>query len=157
MDGLVPSDILLHAVNVIITFALIRLILWKPLQRILSARRERVEKDLKAAANAKAEAEKMKADYEKNIADMESRGRDIIAEAQKKAFERSNTILAEAHDESEKLLAEAHTRIEEERRRAISSARADISALAGQLVSSVLRREVEASDDISAVERFFAQ
>jgi len=155
MEGLVPSDVLLHALNVIITFLLLRLILWKPLIKYLNARRERIQTELQSASDTRAEAEKLKADYEKNIADMEERGHEIIAEAQQRAIERANTIEADAREESSKILADAHTRIEDERRRAVAAARADISALAGQLAESVLRREVEASDDMSAVDRFF--
>ncbi|MDR0916737.1 MAG: ATP synthase F0 subunit B [Oscillospiraceae bacterium] len=152
---IVPKDLLLHVINVLVTFFLLRLILWKPIQKVLAARRERVERELAETQANLAASEAAKVEYDRQLAEVDAQGRELIREAQQRAAENSDAILADARSAADHLLAETHERIEGERRRAVLSARQDISALAGQLASSVLRREVEADDDIAAVDDFF--
>ncbi|MDR3311400.1 MAG: ATP synthase F0 subunit B [Oscillospiraceae bacterium] len=150
-----PQDILLHVINVAVLYFLLRRILWKPVNKFLAARADRVRKELDDAAAVRAEAETLRGDYAAKIEGLEAEGRDILRESQQRATEQSNLLLESAKEQAEKMLDGARERIEEERRRAVEAARHDISALAGELASRVLKREVSANDDLLAAANFF--
>jgi len=156
MFGIQPFDIAIHAANVLVTFILLRVILWKRVVAALNLRRERVQKDLDDAAAAKADAEKAKSQIDAELSQIDDKKRELLRQAQQKADEEAAAIIQDARVTAERALADAHQKIDDERRRAIASARADISALAGQLASGILRREVRETDDKQAVKNFFA-
>jgi F-type H+-transporting ATPase subunit b len=150
-----PQDILLHAINIVVLFILLRAILWKPVHKFLSARAERVKSELEEAEKTRLEAEELRTDYKVKIDELEAEGREIMRDSQQRATEQANQMLQVAKTQSEKILDDARIRIEEERRRAVDAARHDISVLAGELASRVLHREVKADDDLLAAADFF--
>jgi F-type H+-transporting ATPase subunit b len=174
MEGLTPRDILLHAANVIVLFLLLRLILWRPVERYLSARAGRIQGELDAAEAAKLDAEALKLEYdrnidaleargreitreaqvraleyERNIDSLEARGREIMREAQVRANEQAAALLTGAKERSETLLTEARARVEEERVQAVALAQRDVAALASEMAARILRREVNTKDDVT--------
>ncbi|MDR3209215.1 MAG: ATP synthase F0 subunit B [Oscillospiraceae bacterium] len=156
MDALTPRDIILHAANVVVLYVLLRLILWRPVERYLSARAERVRKELEDAAAAKRDAESLRAEYEKNLDSYEEQGREILREAQSRAAEQASALVESAKEQSNQLVTEARARAEEERTQAVSRARRDVMTLASEMAARILRREVSAEDDVSAALDFFS-
>jgi F-type H+-transporting ATPase subunit b len=157
MEGLAPVDVLLHAINVIVLFVLLRLILWRPMTKFLAGRAARVKGELDDAARIKTEAEEMKTEYEHNIGDLEERGREILRESQMRAGEQSKEIHDSARQQAEKLLADAKERIDAERADAVNAARHEIAQLATEMASRILRREVSLDDNLSAARDFFEE
>ncbi len=155
MEGLNLSDIIIHIVNVLVLFFLLRLILFKPVNRFLTARSERVANQLKEADTLKAEAQKLKADYERNMQSHEEDGRNLIRESQIKASQEASQILQDARVEAEKLVAEAHARIANEKALAVAEARTEIALLATDIAGRILKREIKASDNKTIAEDFF--
>ncbi|MDR0906046.1 MAG: F0F1 ATP synthase subunit B [Oscillospiraceae bacterium] len=157
MEGLAPVDVLLHAINVVVLFVLLRLILWRPMTKFLASRASRVQGELDDAARIKTEAEEMKTEYERNIGDLEERGREILRESQMRAGEQSKEINDVARQQAEKLLSDAKERIDAERADAVNAARHEIAQLATEMASRILRREVSLDDNLSAARDFFEE
>ena len=156
MEGLMPVDILIHCLNIVVLFVLLRLILWKPVSKFLTARAERVQGELDEAANVREEAETMKSQYESNIGDLEERGREILRESQIRAGEQAEEITAGAKKQAEKMMGEARELIDAERRNAVVAARHEIAQLATEMASHILGREVSVDDNLSAAREFFS-
>jgi len=152
-----PVDILISLINIAVLFILLRLILWKYVNRFLSARAERVRSELDEVEKRRQDAEALKKEYDDKIEAIEASGRDIIRECQIKASEESEEILKETREKARVMLQEARERIEEEKERAIESANRDIAQLATEMAARVLRREVSADDSKNAVEHFFKE
>ena len=155
MEGLAPVDILLHSINVVVLFVLLRLILWRPVVRFLAGREERVTAELDGAAQARAEADALKSEYEQSIASLEDQGRVILRDSQNRAGDQSKEILEAAKKQAEKLLADASARIEAERADAINDARHEIAVIAAEMASRILHREVSHDDNLAATREFF--
>ena len=156
MEGLMPVDILIHCLNIVVLFVLLRLILWKPVSKFLTARAERVQGELDEAANVREEAETMKSQYESNIGDLEERGREILRESQIRAGEQAEEITAGAKKQAEKMMGEARELIDAERRNAVVAARHEIAQLATEMASHILGREVSVDDNLSVAREFFS-
>ena len=152
-----PVDILISIINIAVLSVLLRLILWKPVIRFLTARSGRVRSELEETEKALEEAKTLKQEYADNIRGVEARGREMMRQSQIRASEEAATIISEAHEKSEKLLLEAHERIADERERAYLSSRHEIAQLAADMASSILRREVSKNDSEKAVEDFFRE
>ena len=146
---------MLHVINLVVLFALLRMILWKPLYQYMSARTGRVQAEMDDAARMRHETEILKAEYERNLEAAEAEGREIVRASQLKAAREAQTIVQEAQDQAQNLILEARERIEIERGRAVTAARNEIAQLATNMAERILRREVTGEDNIAAAESFF--
>ena len=152
-----PLDILIYIINIAVLFILLRLILWKPVNRFLSARTERVLSELKDAEKTRLEAEALKQEYAGNLADIEAQGRAMMRDSQIKASEEAEEILRDAREKAKAMLIEARERIAEEKERAVDNARREVAQLATDMAARILKREVLPDDNMSAVDDFFGE
>ena len=150
-----PVDILINVINIVVLFALLRLILWRPVNRYLSTRAERVKSELEDAENKRLQAEALKKEYSDNLEGIEAQARDVLRESRAKASEEADEILDDAREKARVMIIEARERITEEKERAIENAHREIAQLATDMASRILKREVAPEDSASAVEDFF--
>lgn len=157
MENLTASDILIHIINIIVLFILLRVILIKPVSKFLSARAERVAADLKDAETKKAEALELKAQYDKHMETFDAEGREIIRASQLKASDEASVIIRDARAQAENIMAEARVKIESERVKAVAQARTEVALLATEIAARILKREVTTVDNRTVAEEFFRQ
>jgi F-type H+-transporting ATPase subunit b len=155
MEGLTVSDILIHIINILVLFILLRVILFKPVAKFLSARSERIAGDLKDAETKKTEALELKQTYEQHIETYEAEGRDIIRASQVKASDEASSIVKDARGQAEQIISDAHDRTAAEKAQAIAEARTEVALLATEIAARVLKREVSVSDNKAVAEDFF--
>lgn len=153
--GLTPSDILLHIVNIVILFLLLRAILFKPVTKFLSARSERIKGELQDAETKQTEATTLKQTYEQHMKTYEEEGRNIIRDSQIKANQEAQAIIKDAHSQAESIVAEAQTRIAQEKAQAIAEARTEVALLATEIAARILKREVSVADNKAVADDFF--
>ena len=152
-----PVDILIHIINILVLFALLRFILWKPVNRFLSEREQRVKAKHDEADKTLLDAEALKQEYAANLDGIEAKGRDMMRESEIKATEEAEEILSEAHEKAKEMIDEARDRIADEKKRAVDNARREIAELATDMAERILKREVLPGDSMSAVEDFFRE
>jgi len=134
---------------------LLRLILWKHVNRFLSTRANRVRSEYEDIEKRRSDADALKAEYEDKIEAIEARGRDLVRESKIKASEEAEEILEEAREKARTMILEARERIEEEKERAIVNAQHEVAQIATDMAARILRREVSLDDSQSAVDHFF--
>jgi F-type H+-transporting ATPase subunit b len=154
---LYPSELALHIVNIAVTFVLLRLIIWKPMLRFMSAREERMRGELEAAKKLQSEAEAAKGDYERRLEEAQARGREIMQDSRSKASEEAGEIVGDARRRVEDMMTKARARIDGEREQAIASARYEMAQMATEIAARILKREVSAEDNKAVVEDFFSE
>lgn len=152
-----PVDILISLINIVVLFFLLRLILWKPVNRYLATRANRIGTELDDAEAKRQNADALRLEYEEKIEGIEERGRDMMREMQIKASEEADDIIKEAREKVRVMLDESRKRIEEEKERAIENAHQDIAQIATDMAARILRREVSLADSKSAVDHFFSE
>ena len=151
-----PIDIVISIINIAVLFILLRLILWKHIDRFLRARSERIKSELANVEKLRLEAEALRKDYEEKIEGIELREHELMRESQIKASEEEAEILSEAREKARAMLNEARARIAEEKERAVLGAEHEIAQLATDMAARILKREVSGSDTRSAVDDFFS-
>jgi F-type H+-transporting ATPase subunit b len=108
MDAQMFLDMLPNMLNFIITAALLTYLLYKPVKKILQARADRVEGEMKEAAQNKASAEELKTTYEQKVRDIETERAAILEEARKLANENRERMLNDAKAEAQSVKDKAN-------------------------------------------------
>jgi F-type H+-transporting ATPase subunit b len=153
MDLQMFLDMLPNLLNFIVTAAVLTYLLYKPVRKILQARADRVEGDLKDAATNKETAEALKATYEQKVRDIETERAAILEEARKTASAKRTQIIDDAKAEAQSVKDKANRDIAtelEQIKSAIHHSIIDISAdMAAKLISAAI--------DKSAHEKLFSE
>ena len=152
-----PTDLLLHTINIVVLFLLLRLILFKPVNRFLSARKERIKSQLDDAAKKQAEAESLQQEYTKQLETIDEQGHEIIRDSMNKATQEAKMIIVDANERSDKLLSDAHEKIVKEKERAMEQMHHEVAQIATEIAARILQREVSAEDNKDIAEEFFRE
>jgi F-type H+-transporting ATPase subunit b len=152
--------VIVSAVNFLVFFALVWQFAFKPVSKILSDRRERIEQGLKDAEQARRDRDSAEAERVTTIAEARREANEILARAQKVAQEARDADIAATREELERLRVRATAEIEAEKTRAIADVRAEVADLAllaaGKVVGETMsddrqRRLVEEFLDSASV------
>ena len=157
MEGLVPQDILIHILNVVILFVLLRVILFNPVKKFMDQRAEKLRSQKEDAENALASAEEKKKEYELLLSRAEEDGGKVISAAKKEAQMEKEKILASAKSESEILLKEAKVAAQKEKEETLRSVQHEVGELAAELAGKIMAREVKLSDNDKVIDDFFRE
>ncbi len=136
-------DFLIQLIATLILFLLVRFLLWKPITKMLEARKEKIDSELNAATSANAEAQELKHSLETQLADAQNQVKDIIAKAVKEGNERKEEIIAEARKEAERRLNESNAQVEREIANKQKEIKDTIVSIAFEAASKILEKEVD--------------
>ncbi len=143
--------------NILILFVLLRIFLFKPINKIMDDRTQSIQKDIDDAAKAKEEAEALKQQYADSIGEAKEEAGKILREAHEAAENERAAILNRSHEEAEKIVGAAGETIENERRRVIRQARAQIADLAIEAASKVVSANLDDKKNRKLVDEFLAE
>lgn len=152
-----PQDVIISLINIAVLFILLRLILFKRVNRFLKERADRVRGEMDDAEKHRLEAEALHTEYEEKIESIEARGRDILHETELKASEESDKIIKETRNKAKEMISDAQARIAEEKKQALEEANLEVTQLATEMAACILGREVSAEDNTNVVDEFFKE
>jgi F-type H+-transporting ATPase subunit b len=142
-------------------FVLFSLLAWKvfpQVNRILAERQARIRGSLEQAENARLEAERLLEQYRRQLDEARSEASKIIEEAKRTAESVRREILARAEQEGQEIVARARADAASEAARARQRLQQDLAALALELASRVIERELSQPESHRAfVERTIAE
>ncbi|MCL2386099.1 MAG: F0F1 ATP synthase subunit B [Defluviitaleaceae bacterium] len=145
MDLQMFLDMVPNLVNFILIAVVMTYLLYKPVRKILQARADRVEGEMKDAALSKATAEELKAQYEQKVKEIETERATILDEARKLASEKRSQILDEAKAEAQDVKDRASRDVAfelEQTKGAVHQAIIDISTdMAAKLISATIDKD----------------
>lgn len=150
----VPSHILWSIVNFAILAYFLGKFLYKPLLGAISAREAEIESNLKKAAEDKAEAERLRADFAAQIANAQRDAQDIISKANKSANATREQIETEARAKASDLLETATKTIEREKAKALSELREEVASLALAVAGKVIDKSLTDADHKRMADQF---
>ena len=150
-------QVIIAATNFVVFLAIIWTFAFKPVQRMLAERKERIEEGLRDAEQARKDRESAEAERLAAIQDARREANDILARAQKVADESRERDLAATREELERLRTRATADIESEKQRAIGELRAEVADLALQAASRVVGESMTDDRQRRLVEQFLAE
>ena len=138
----------------IVAFAIVFFFVWKwampAINRILEARQQAIVGRLD-------DAEKLRADYERQVAEARTKGNEIIEEARKTAEQLRTDMLARAQAEADGLIAKAREEAGTEKARAMAEARQEVANLTVDLAEKVVGQSLDRETQLGLVERYIAE
>ncbi|MDE5764908.1 MAG: F0F1 ATP synthase subunit B [Ruminococcus sp.] len=142
--------------NVIILFVLLKIFLFKPINKMLDDRTQSVQKDIDDAEKARKEAEELRQQYSDSISNAKEEAGQILRKAHETAEEEHTAIIQKSHDEADKIISAAGETIENERRRIIQQAHSQIADLAIEAASKVVGANLDDEKNRRLVDEFLA-
>ena len=136
-------DFAFQIIATIILFLLVRFKLWKPITNMLEARKAKIDSELNEAQKANGDAQALKKDLEKQLADAQEEVKRIIKSAEMDGNARKEEIIDEAKAEAKRRLENNEAEIAKE----ISSKQQEIKntivSVAFEAASKILEHEVD--------------
>ena len=136
---LYPIDIAIHLVNILVLYVLLRVLIWKPVRQFMAGREERVAAQMEQARALQAEAEKIKADYDARLVDVQATCDKMLSEGRMAAQATGQKYIDKARAQADTILSEARAQADEEKRRAMDEVKEELADLAVDMASRVLR------------------
>lgn len=142
--------------NILILFILLRIFLFKPINKMLDSRTQSIQKDIDDAERAKKDAEELRQQYEDSISSAKEQAEEIRKEAHEKAESERAAIIRKSHEEADEIVSAASETIENERKRVIQQAHTQIADLAIEAASKVVGANLDDEKNRRLVDEFLA-
>ena len=158
MDLLKPEmlgDVIINIINILILFFVTKKLLYQPVKKYLTARREKELAALTDAEQSRAEAEEAKARYDALVKDAETENEKLLADAKREAKENADEILSGAKRSAATLLEDAQRTADAEKAKLMQDAHREIGQTAVALSGKILGREVSDADNRRLIDDFF--
>lgn len=147
-------SVLISIANLLIMFLILKKLLYKPLQKVLDARRAAVDKVYADADEAKAAALADKAEWETRVQGANAEAERIVKAAEASGERREEEIVGEATRKAEGILRRAQAEAELERRKADEEIRREIVDVSSVLAEKMLAREIREEDHRELIDSF---
>ena len=150
-------DILIYIINFCVTLTLLYLLLYKPVSKALSDRKERIATALLEAETMRSEAGIVLQEAKAELAGTHEKARQISHEAIDRAMLDAENILSNAQEKASQTVVHARKQMEAERQAALERAYSELVSFAGGLASRILSREITIEDNREIADHFFSE
>ncbi|MDD3173557.1 MAG: F0F1 ATP synthase subunit B [Herbinix sp.] len=135
--------IVFNIINIIVLFLFLKKFLFKPVTEMMDKRANSIIASLQDADDKKAEAMKIKNEYEEELIHAGEKASSLIKEAKERAEAEYNRKLVEAKEDASKVITEANKIIELERKKSLESAQAEIAGIAMLAAAKVIGKNID--------------
>ena len=146
--------ILASLANLLLLTWILKRFLFKPVKKMMDARRTAIDDTYAQAQAARDEAEENRRNYEEAMAAAKMTGDQIIADANRTAEFRSSEIVAEARERAAEIRRQAETDAILERKKAEDEMKHEIANVSAQLTGKLLQREINEEDHRELIDSF---
>ncbi len=155
--GISLSSFISQVVNFAILLALLYLLLYKPVLRLLHERQERIVRSMSDADAARESAVKAQHEYERRIADGQRKAQEIIAQATQQGEKLRADLRSEAMQEAEEIRQKARQEAIDEKNRIMAEVQGQIASLSMMATERVLSQGIDESVQRKLINQFLAE
>ena len=140
--------------NTLAIFFVAKTFLFVPVKEMIDSRQKEIDSMYDAAGQAEADAQAMRANYQKKLADAQATSENLVKEAVVRAQKREEEIIFQAHAQAAQIMQKAESDIAQEKKKALNDAKDEISDIAMAIAGKVVGRELNAADQADLVDSF---
>ncbi len=155
--GINLSLLVSQIVNFTLMVVLLTALLYKPIQRVLAERRDRIAKSMADVDAAREAAARAQQDYDRHIAEAQRKAQEIIGQAAQAGEKVRAEIEAEARREADAIRLKAHEEAQAEKGRLLSEVQSQIASLSMAATEKVLGGAVDAAAQRKLVDQVLAE
>ena len=150
--GLLISQI----ANLVILLLLLRIVLYKPVLRMLDERADKIRRSMQDAEATSQQAARAEAQYQERIQEAQRQAQAILEQANEESKRLRDKALSEAREEAQRLLERAQKQIELERHEVLRGERMQLADLVVAAASKVVGHALDKKAHRRLVEQFLA-
>ncbi len=139
-------------VNIAILFVVLRVFLFKPINKIMDERTKSIQNDIDSAQKSREEAEELKTEYTQTLADAKAE-----VKAREEASAAKQEMISSSEEEARQIIDTANKTIENERKRAMQEAQSYVADLAIAAASKIIGENVDDEKNRRLVDDFLAE
>ena len=153
--GIDFRQILLHVINVVIVFFVLRKLLYKPVTKFMQSRSDKIAGQIEEAARKESEVEQLKSRYDEMIGNAHILASDLIEKSKAAAEDQAKKIVVNAQTTANDIMTRSKNDVQLLKSKAKLEMRGEITDMAVQIARKVLKREVSAEDNKDIIDNFF--
>ncbi|MTV82511.1 F0F1 ATP synthase subunit B [Secundilactobacillus folii] len=148
------GDMLFYALCFILLMWLLKVVAWKPVNKMMQDRADKISNDIDSAEQSREEAAQLAQQRQKALANSRQEATSIVDSAKKQGQQQRDGILAQAQTDAQSLKENAQKDIEQERQDALSSVRNDVADLSIEIASKIIQKELSADDQKALIDSY---
>ncbi len=121
--------------------------LFDPAKKVLQNRQDKIKNELDEAQSNMEAAQKLKAEYEDKLKNIEKEKEEILSEARKNALKNEADIVARAKEEAARIMERAHSEAMLEKQKLADDVKKEMitvaSAMAGKVVAASMNTQIQ--------------
>lgn len=151
------ATLLAQIFNFVVLLIFLRLVVWKPLMRVIDKRKDQISASVIEAEENRQEAENLQAELKAELAKAREEAQSIIQRASTTAETEAKNILESAKNEANRIKEGALQDIQMERDKAVAELRNEVASLSILIASKVVSEQI--TDDVQAdlVDKFIEE
>ena len=152
--GVNPWTALFTFCNMLITFAVLKHFLFKPVKQMIDDRQQEIDTMYADAAQAKQKAAALEEEYQEHLKSIKAEQDAMLRDATIRAQKREEEILDAARSEAQAIRTTAEAEMAQERKKAVNDLKNEIGGIAVEIASKVVEREINKSDHQALIDEF---
>lgn len=150
-------NIIWTIVNILILFILLRIFLFKPINKLMDERTQSIQNDIDSARKSKEDADALKTEYTQTLVNARAEAQQILVRAREEASNAKKEMIQESEDEARQIIDNANKTIENERKRVMQQAQSHIADLAIAAASKIIGENVDDEKNRRLVDDFLSE
>ena len=153
LDFQLVNDAVLLAIAMFFLFLIMSNKLFNPARKLLQDRKDGIARDIADAKKDKEEADKLKAEYEAKLKDINKERDAILAEARQKALKNETKIISDAKEEAAAIITRASEEAELEKKKVADEVKQEMISVAAVMASKVVAANIDTTIQNTLVEQ----
>ena len=142
--------------NIILLFILLRVFLFKPLNKLAEKRSALIEGQIEEADAKNKQATELRDQYESSLKGAKEESAQIVASAKDRAQVQYNSIIEKANEDAAHIIEQANKAAESDREQILREAKAELAGIALSAASKVLGSAVDGSANKKMLDDFLS-
>lgn len=151
------ATLLAQIVDFIILLIFLRLVVYKPLMKLLADRSEHIARNIASAEEARQQAEQIKAEYEAEMRRAREQAQEVIQKAIKAGEDQARQIIENAKNEAVRLKESALLEIEQEKQKAVAELRDQVASLSVLVAAKIIDHRMTDEIQHEMVQKFIQE
>jgi F-type H+-transporting ATPase subunit b len=140
-----------------ITFFVLRRFAFGPIQKLIDARREKIEQAIAEADNARKEARQLLEEHKQLIGQAKSEAEEILGEARRVGDAQRERVRQETEEDRQRRLEETRRQIEQATTQALGQIRDEIGKLSLLAAEKITRKSLTGADQQRLIDEALAE
>ena len=151
------STIVFTIINLLVLYVILKKLLFGRINRVLQARGEQINQQFDQAERQQAQAEQLKAEYEKKLTQAQEEAEGIVSQAQMRGKREYQAIISQAQEDVRQLQNQAQAQNRADREEMIRATRREVAQLAVMAAAKVAQKSLDVESDRAVAEQFLAE